>query len=75
MRKLTEKQRAISDFSANGNYTEILAQLAGLREPVDNFFEHVMVMAEDKQRRENRLLMLKQLRELFLHVADIALLQ
>jgi len=72
--KLAEKQNAISTFSANGNYTEVLAQLAGLRQPVDDFFEHVMVMAEDKSRRENRLLMLKKLRELFLYVADIALL-
>ncbi len=73
--KLAEKQKTVSTFSANHNYTEVLAELAGLREPVDNFFDNVMVMAEDQERRENRLLMLKQLRELFLNVADIALLQ
>ncbi len=72
---LAAKRDMVLSFSENANYAEILAQLAGLREPVDNFFDHVMVMAEDKSRRENRLLMLKQLRELFLHVADIALLQ
>ncbi len=73
--KLAEKQHAISTFSADGNYTKILAELAGLKEPVDDFFDHVMVMSEDKKRRENRLLMLKQLRELFLNVADIAFLR
>ena len=73
--KLAEKQKTVSTFSAQHDYTEVLTQLAGLREPVDNFFDNVMVMAEDKGRRENRLLMLKQLRELFLNVADIALLQ
>ncbi len=56
-------------------YQLMLAQLANLRTPVDDFFDHVMVMTEDKARRENRLLLLKKLRELFLHVADIALLQ
>lgn len=72
---LSEKSLVVISFSEKGKYTEVLSELAGLRQPVDNFFEHVMVMAEDKPRRENRLLMLKQLRELFLNVADIALLQ
>ncbi len=73
--KLTEKRMMIAKFVQNGNYAEILTELATLREPVDNFFDHVMVNVDNKEQRENRLLMLKQLRELFLQVADIALLQ
>ncbi len=73
--KLAEKRHAVISYSERGNYTESLTQLASLREPVDNFFDQVMVMSDDKMLRENRLLMLKELRELFLHVADIALLQ
>ena len=46
-----------------------------LREPVDEFFENVMVNAEDKDVRINRLTLLSKLRELFLQVADISLLQ
>ncbi len=57
-----------------GNYVEVLSQLASLRTSVDRFFDHVLVMVEDKKQRENRLLMLMQLRTLFLQVADIALL-
>lgn len=72
---LTEKRNAVISFSERGQYAEVLTELAGLRTPVDEFFDHVMVMSEDLSRRENRLLMLKKLRELFLHVADIALLQ
>lgn len=72
---LREKGNAVKISSEHGDYAAVLTQLADLREPVDEFFAHVMVMAEDKLRRENRLLMLKQLRELFLNVADIALLQ
>lgn len=46
-----------------------------LREPVDAFFDKVMVMVDDKELRINRLTMLEKLRELFLRVADISLLQ
>lgn len=66
---------AIQSLSQSGQYQELLTELAALREPVDSFFDTVLVMTEDKRIRENRLLLLKKLRELFLHVADIALLQ
>ena len=57
---------------ADGRYTEALACLAGLREPVDAFFDGVMVNAEDEALRANRLNLLKALRDLFLQVADIS---
>ena len=58
-----------------GRYQEALSELAALREPVDNFFEQVMVMADDEQVRINRLTLLSKLRDLFLQVADISVLQ
>lgn len=73
--KLKEQQHAIATLSKSAQYKEILSHLAHLREPVDNFFNHVLVMAEDEAVRDNRLLLLIKLRELFLQVADIALLQ
>ena len=57
---------------AKRRYTEALSELAGLRETVDTFFDDVMVMAEDKALRNNRLALLSQLRALFLDVADIS---
>lgn len=60
-------------FSAN-DYTATLAALASLREPVDAFFDNVMVMADDEALRNNRIALLTQLRHLFLQVADISLL-
>lgn len=54
---------------------DALVELAELREPVDAFFDKVMVMVDDKDLRINRLTMLEKLRELFLRVADISLLQ
>lgn len=53
-------------------YTDALACLAGLREPVDAFFDGVMVNADDVALRENRLNLVKALRDLFLQVADIS---
>ena len=55
-------------------YSETLARLAALREPVDAFFEAVMVNAEDASVRANRYALLARLRGLFLGVADISLL-
>ena len=60
---------------AEGRYQEALSELAALREPVDQFFESVMVNVDDKEVRINRLTLLSELRELFLQVADISLLQ
>jgi len=71
---LEEHSQRIAPLFQSANYVEVLTQLADLRGPVDRFFEHVLVMAEDKKKRENRLLLLRQLRSLFLQVADIALL-
>lgn len=62
------------DFAA-GRYQEALVELAALRETVDAFFDGVMVMAEDEAVRVNRLTLLSKLRELFLQVADISVLQ
>ncbi|MDJ0759982.1 MAG: glycine--tRNA ligase subunit beta [Woeseiaceae bacterium] len=56
----------------SGDYTEALKGLAVLRAPVDTFFDDVMVMAEDKDTRNNRLALLAGLRRLFSGVADIS---
>jgi glycyl-tRNA synthetase beta chain len=53
-------------------YTQALACLAALRVPVDEFFDGVMVNADDTALRNNRLNLLKSLRDLFLQVADIS---
>lgn len=73
---LQEKLSALSEVAgehlARGEYREALASLAGLREPVDQFFDDVMVNAEDQALRNNRLNLLKSLRDQFLEVADIS---
>ena len=65
----------LQPYFAEGRYQEALMELAQLREAVDNFFSEVMVNAEEKDVRINRLTLLAKLRDLFLQVADISLLQ
>ena len=54
------------------DYEKILTDLAGLRKPVDAFFDNVMVMADDPDLQRNRLALLTQLRQRFLDVADLS---
>lgn len=65
----------LAPLYANGDYQEALSQLAGIRESVDNFFDNVMVMADDEAVKQNRLALLSQLSRLFLDIADISVLQ
>ena len=74
-RQLEVKSQLVKDLYQSGKYDQVLLQLAELRQPIDDFFDTAMVMTDDKQRRENRILLLSKLRALFLQVADIALLQ
>ncbi len=66
---------ALEPAFATGNYQQALSKLAELREPVDAFFDNVMVMADDEALKTNRLTLLNNLRNLFLQIADISLLQ
>jgi len=66
--------QTVAPLAAGRQYREALEQLASLREPVDSFFEAVLVNAEDAEVRANRYALLAQLRGLFLGVADISLL-
>ncbi|AVL42139.1 glycine--tRNA ligase subunit beta [Providencia stuartii] len=68
-------QEKLEPMFAEHNYQDALVELASLREVVDAFFADVMVMDEDEAVRINRLTLLSQLRDLFLKVADISLLQ
>ncbi|WP_154124623.1 glycine--tRNA ligase subunit beta [Grimontia hollisae] len=73
--KVTAMVEALAPVFAAGDYQTALTQLAELREPVDTFFDNVMVMAEDEALKANRLALLNTLRSQFMNVADISLLQ
>ena len=59
---------------AEDDYEAALSSLAALQEPIDSFFENVMVNADDDAVRRNRQALLGQLREAFLAIADISVL-
>ncbi|MDX8390923.1 MAG: glycine--tRNA ligase subunit beta [Mariprofundaceae bacterium] len=63
-------QTAETDFPHDP--VEQLDVLASLREPVDTFFDDVMVMADDAAVKTNRLALLARLRLLFLRLADVS---
>jgi len=65
----------VAPLLAAGKYDEVLSTLASLSQPVDRFFEEVMVMCDDPSVRANRLSLLASLGALFMGVADIARLQ
>jgi len=70
--ELTVAMPKVSQQYDAGNYTESLQALAALREPVDAFFDNVMVNAEDEKLRANRLALLAQLHQAMNRVADIS---
>ena len=57
---------------SRGDYSGVLGELARLREPVDAFFETVLVMADDEKIRFNRLSLLEEISTLFHDVADFS---
>jgi glycyl-tRNA synthetase beta chain len=73
--KLDELAPQVEPLFNRGDYAEGLRILALLKQPVDDFFDQVMVMTDDAQLRINRLALLNQLEHQFLSVADISLLQ
>jgi len=62
----------VGPLLAKREYRLALERLATLREPVDAFFDSVMVMAEDEGLRNNRLALLARMRGLFLQTADLS---
>lgn len=69
---LTEKAQEATPLFEQGQYAEYLTSLTSLRDSIDNFFDNVMVMADDEAVKQNRLALLNQLRNLFLNVADVS---
>ena len=65
----------VNAFYADGDYQSALTKLAALKDPVDQFFDDVMVMADDEALKNNRVALLNQISDLFLQAADLSRLQ
>ena len=69
---VVKAQKAVAPLLNDRDYTNVLTTLADLRDPVDGFFDDVMVMTDDEALRNNRLALLAELRAMFLNVADVS---
>ncbi|KUJ74509.1 glycine--tRNA ligase subunit beta [Thiomicrospira sp. XS5] len=65
-------RETVSSQIAGRDYAAAMALLATIRQPVDAFFDQVMVMADSEAVKQNRLALLNQIYQLFLQVADIS---
>ncbi len=73
--RLQDMSKRLEPLHREHRYQDSLEKLAELRVPIDTFFDNVLVMDEDADLRGNRLALLGQLRDLFLHTADLSRLQ
>ncbi len=73
--RLAELSSEVIPLMEAGLYDGALTRLAALREPVDGFFDQVMVMVDDINLRNNRIALLNELGSLFLRIADFSQLQ
>ena len=71
---LESTEHEVKPLLLNKEYAAALDAMAKLKNPLDQFFDAVMVMCEENDLRENRLRLLSRVRNLFLEIADISLL-
>jgi glycyl-tRNA synthetase beta chain len=69
---LTGLRVPVQDATAQRRYAQGLTALVALRAPVDDFFERIMVMDENMERRHNRLALLREVQQLLGGVADLS---
>ena len=65
------EQRA-REFAGERRFESALLEMIELAQPIDSFFDKVLVMAEDRRIRENRLRLLNRLNQMFCAVVDLA---
>ena len=62
----------VADKAAAGQYTAALRHIPAIKEPVDTFFDQVMVMTDKDDVRANRLNLLSQVAAIFLRIGDLS---
>ena len=70
--KTEEVGRKTLEKLAAGSYLDALTEISNLREPVDRFFNDVMVMTDDEKLRKNRLSLLSSIARIFSNIADFS---
>lgn len=70
--KTDAKADEIRTLAEDQEYQEVILRLLELKDPIDRYFDNVMVMTEDEEQRKNRLNFLLKLRGLFMNVGDLS---
>ncbi|MBZ4416614.1 glycine--tRNA ligase subunit beta [Myxococcus sp. RHSTA-1-4] len=71
----TQARNTVTGLVQADDFAGALREITGLKPAVDTFFDKVMVMAEDKELRENRIRLLTEIGALFNQVADFSKIQ
>lgn len=69
---LNSLSQTVEPMFVSGDYEAALSKLSSLRDPVDAFFDSVMVMADDEAVKNNRIALLNTMNQLFLRAADLS---
>ncbi|ORU92153.1 MAG: glycine--tRNA ligase subunit beta [Cycloclasticus sp. symbiont of Poecilosclerida sp. N] len=72
--KLLAVEEQINPLLRQHKYTEALKALSTLKEPIDAFFEHVFIMADDEKVKSTRLALLSKIRTNFIKIADVSMI-
>jgi glycyl-tRNA synthetase beta chain len=70
--RLPEVAATVRQLREQKNYSAALAEISRLRQPIDLFFDKVMVMVDDERVRANRLALLQRLLQEFSTIADFS---
>ena len=72
---IQKKKIEVAPLIMSSDYTGALLSLSSLKPAIDDFFDNILVVTEDKSIRENRLSLLQELQQIFLEIADISFLE
>lgn len=70
--KISSLYESVGPLFDKGEYEEALCELSSLKNPIDDFFDSVMVMVDDEKIRANRIALLNKMSALFLQTADLS---
>lgn len=71
-RAFRDRRRRVNDLAGRRDYLGALNTLVELREPIDRFFDEVLVMSEDENERRSRIGLLREIHSLFTCIADFS---
>ncbi|MCF7876232.1 glycine--tRNA ligase subunit beta, partial [Candidatus Bipolaricaulota bacterium] len=66
------RKERLESLLEEGSYEEVIEELLDLKDPIDAYFDNVMVMADEDAQRENRVNFLLYLKQQFIKLGDLS---